>query len=152
VPTTTATQSAGYSVPLLIAPVSGKEFNETSSGIELSWQSVGSLATDEFYDVYLTWQAAGRQVEKHWYTQETKFTVSREYFGLSDDGRYEWNVVVRRGQRPEAEKLSNISQQRFFLWQRSQPVSPLPCVKTIPPCKGGGSPIQVPCDDPRPCY
>jgi serine/threonine-protein kinase len=152
VPTTTDTQSAGYSVPLLVAPLNGKEIYETKYGIELSWQSVGSLAADEFYDVYLTWRAAGKQVAQHWYTQETHFVIPQEYFGRSDDGRYEWNVVVRRGQRPEAEKLSNISQQRFFLWQRSQPVSPLPCVKTIPPCKGGGSPIQVPCDDPRPCY
>jgi hypothetical protein len=56
-------------------------------------------------------------MEKHWYRQETRSVVSREYFGLSDDGRYEWNVVVRRGQSPDAGPLSPISEQRFFLWQ-----------------------------------
>lgn len=154
--TTTATRSAGYSVPLLSAPATGKEFYETISGIELSWQSVGSLAADEFYDVYLTWQAAGQWVAKHWYTQETHFVISQEYFGRSDDERYKWNVVVRHGQRPEAVQLSPISEERFFLWRRSQPVSPLPpptsCLKMIPKCKGDGPPMQVPCDDPRTCY
>jgi len=112
-----------YGVPQLIAPVNGGDFNETAQAIELSWQVVGVLVADEFYDVYLTWRAGDKRVEKHWYTQETRFVVGREYFGLSDDGRYEWNVVVRRGQSPDAGQLSPISEQRFFLW-RPRPVAP----------------------------
>jgi serine/threonine-protein kinase len=120
---TPAPRPGSYGTPLLVAPANGQEFSEANQAIELSWQAVGDLAADEFYDVYLTWRAGGKRMEKHWYRQETRSVVSREYFGLSDDGRYEWNVVVRRGQSPDAGPLSPISEQRFFLWQ-SRPAPP----------------------------
>jgi hypothetical protein len=120
---TSSPRPGSYGVPLLVAPANGQEFSEATQAIELSWQAVGDLAADEFYDVYLTWRAGGKRVEKHWYRQEIRFVVGREYFGLSDDGRYEWNVVVRRGQSSDAMLLSPISEQRSFLWQ-SRPAAP----------------------------
>jgi tetratricopeptide (TPR) repeat protein len=127
---TPSPRPGSYGVPLLVAPANGQEFSEATQAIELSWQAVGDLAADEFYDVYLTWRAGGKRVEKHWYTQETRFVIGREYFGLSDDGRYEWNVVVRHGQSPDAGQLSPISEQRFFLW-RSRP-APQPTWTSMP--------------------
>jgi len=123
---TPSPRPGSYGTPLLAAPANGQEFSEATQAIELSWQAVGDLAADEFYDVYLTWRAGGKRAEKHWYRQETRFVVGREYFGLSDDGRYEWNVVVRRGQSPDAGPLSPVSEQRFFLWQSRPAPTPTP--------------------------
>jgi hypothetical protein len=138
---TSSPRPGSYGVPLLVAPANGQEFNETTQTIELSWQAVGDLAADEFYDVYLTWRAGGKQVEKHWYTQETHFVVGREYSGLSDDGHYEWNVVVRGGQRPEAVQLSPISEQRFFLW-RSQLAPKPPPPSATPETRPSSTPTK----------
>jgi len=137
---TPSPRPTGYSVPWLIAPVNGQVFDETTQAIELSWQAVGALAADEFYDVYLTWWTGGPpwRGEKHWYTKETSCVVGHEYFGLNffawteKSGRFEWNVVVRRGQSPDAVQLSPISEQRFFLWQ-SRPVPPPTWTPTSPP-------------------
>jgi len=117
-PPAPTSQPGSYSVPLLLSPANGQAFYEEVPVIELSWQPVGTLAADDYYDIYLTWRAGGRQVERHWYVKDTRYTVGQEYFGVAEGGRYDWNVVIRRGQGTNAPMLSPISEQRHFFWRK----------------------------------
>ena len=123
-PAPTRTQ---YSAPTLLAPASGQSFG-TGATIVLQWQSVGTLARDEYYVISL-WYSHGSEIwydETPW-TRETSWTASdHDYLpGLSNDGRFSWSVRVVRQTGTDAagrllsEPASPPSATFVFNWARA---------------------------------
>ncbi|MFC2037279.1 protein kinase [Chloroflexota bacterium] len=142
-PASTPTQEAAqFPPPNLLDPPDGQNFS-FSDPIVLSWQSVGQLPPDGYYEVVLTYTPASAPSET-WtdetpWTKDTSWTLSEHDYlpGLSADQRFHWAVRVMRrtGQdaqgRPTGAPLSQISAVRMLAWNR--PSTGGPGAPTSPP-------------------
>jgi tetratricopeptide (TPR) repeat protein len=124
-PTTNATPTPpfAYAAPRLKVPKSGEYFHGPQN-ILLEWESVGPLASDEWYFVSLrywkgTYQYKGDRVKK------PSWVIRGEiFYGEADLGsgrRYEWDVtVVRITHDAEGKEISTplspASETREFFW------------------------------------
>jgi serine/threonine protein kinase len=132
-PTRTPTRTANqFSAPNLLEPADGRTFVYGDS-IVLTWQPVGQLPADGYYEVVVAYSPASDpsqtwKDETPW-TKETRWTLSdHDYLpGLSADGKFRWSVHVMRktGQnaqgKPTGTPLSPMSATRTLTWQAPSP-------------------------------
>ena len=147
-PANTATKAATqFSAPKLSSPADGSKF-AVGDKIVLSWQSVGNLPADGYYEIVVAYSPAS-DPSQTWHdetpwTKETRWTLSEHSYlpGLSADGKFRWSVRVMRktGQnaqgRPTGTALSPMSATRTLTWGGTVP--------------GGGGPNPPPTRTPLP--
>ena len=120
---TVAPAALKYNAPKLISPDAKAVFSGQYDDIVLEWQSVGTLADDEFYDVTIRYFVGDEP--RYWGSgliKETSWKVPVEA-GYSQAGKDEfwWWVTVRKGGtatygQPDI-PLSPPSEARIFLWR-----------------------------------
>jgi serine/threonine-protein kinase len=81
----------------LIAPANGTSFGGWNAEVNLNWESVGTLAEDEYYVVRIPYDSAGGVAE--FWRKDTTFQVPPNFslveVGFSDR-HYNWTVQVMR--------------------------------------------------------
>jgi hypothetical protein len=123
------TESARFLAPVLLEPPNEAVFNENDD-IVLSWQPVGQLPADVYYEVVVAWShiEAKDQVylDKAPWTKQTAWKLSerRYLFELSADGNFQWSVHVmqKTGESGGSEvglELSPMSEVRKLVWKGS---------------------------------
>lgn len=123
-PTRTATPPPKYSAPRLSSPADGSEFRGGDAQITLQWESVGTLADDEWYAVSVTFTAAGvAQYDGTW-TKDSSWTLPAGLYaraGQNERG-FNWQVTVMRQTGTKADggregvAVSSSSARRTFFW------------------------------------
>jgi hypothetical protein len=129
-----------------LEPADGRTF-AAGDTIVLSWQSVGQLPADAYYEVRVAYSPASNPAET-WYDEtpwrkETRWTLSDHSYlpGLSADGQFRWSVRVMRktGQnaqgRPTGTPLSPTSGTRTLIWQATAGGGGQPGGPSAPPTR-----------------
>jgi len=123
-PTPTATPGPPYAAPQMLYPPDGATIEGQETVIALQWASVGILAEDEWYELYLQYLGERSSSELSEITVHTRLTAWRlpaEWYPGEDNeqARFEWKVqVVRITPGTEAPKLiSKPSHVRRFDWK-----------------------------------
>ena len=122
-PTPTPTVPPPYTAPNLLLPSDGASFTLANDNFTLQWASVGSLRTNELYQVTivdLTDQNQRRLVD---YVTDTKYIVPTS-FRPNDNVPHVmkwWVTVVRQSGndsagKPIYESAGDVSEQRAFSW------------------------------------
>jgi hypothetical protein len=124
-PTRTPTQSAQFAAPILVDPPNNKDFSQ-SDRVVLSWQAVGALPADAYYQPVVAYSHGGET----WYdetpwTKDTSWALSEHGYllDLSDDGRFRWSVRVMQrtgtdaGGKPKGTPLSPASEEWVLVWR-----------------------------------
>jgi hypothetical protein len=117
-----------YPAPTLVAPGNGASFQGQGANILLSWESVGDLKADEYYNVSVRYSQGGQiQFAGEW-VQKTEWAMPDWLFGQADQGRFEWDVTVhqaltiRQDGSKEGPALSPKSETWVFTWtEKGQP-------------------------------
>jgi hypothetical protein len=117
----------------LLAPSDGQEFSE-GAVVLLTWQPVGELPPDAYYEVTVTFVHLGET----WYdevpwTRDTSWTLSDHGYllDLSDDGQFRWSVQVVRqtgmdaNGNPTGIPLSPPSEVWTLIWRRASDGTPV---------------------------
>ncbi|MDH7486326.1 MAG: tetratricopeptide repeat protein [Anaerolineae bacterium] len=157
-PVATATRSP-VPAPILRAPPDGAGFFGRTTQIVLQWDSVGSLAEDEYYVVVIFfWHGQDTWRDEHW-MRETSLPVPDYLPDVATGDEYQWNVTVMRqtGRRadgmPEGPPVSPTSATARFTWtvtraapaESPQPPTPVPPTDTpVPPTDTPVPPTPTP--------
>ncbi|MFH1929255.1 MAG: hypothetical protein ABIK79_13935 [Chloroflexota bacterium] len=130
VPTYTATlvlpteTAESTPAPQLSGPDDGSRFQGRKTEIILSWEAVGSLGEDEWYDVSLRFWAEDRMHYSGAWVKELQWRVPKELHRSPDPGQpgFQWDVTVMRqtGAKPDGGRdgvsVSPTSETRVFYW------------------------------------
>jgi len=130
VPTYTATlvlptETAESTLSLhLSGPDDGSRFQGRKTEINLSWEAVGSLGEDEWYDVSLRFWAEDRMNYSGAWVKELQWRVPKELHSKPDPGQpeFQWDVTVMRqtGTKPDGGRegvpVRLTSETRVFYW------------------------------------
>ena len=121
-PPTATPASAPRPAPTLREPPDEASFSGRETQVILKWDSVGSLAEDEYYVVVIlfshgpdTWR------DEHW-VKETSMQIPDYLPDVATGDRYQWSVTVMRqtGTKPDGmkvgEPLGRASASRSFTW------------------------------------
>ncbi|MBM4431547.1 MAG: FHA domain-containing protein [Chloroflexi bacterium] len=113
-----------YCAPSLVGhgPGNGDVFTDQHPYVEMSWESAGTLAPEECYEVWVSFQEGGKPVTVTNQTQGLSWHFPQEYFRRADapERRYEWKVIVRS--QPGNQQLSPPTETRYFFWRESGPL------------------------------
>ena len=112
------------SAPHLSGPDDGSRFQGRNTEIILSWEAVGSLGEDEWYDVSLRHWAEERMHYSGAWVKELQWQVPKELHRSPDPGQpgFQWDVAVMRqtGTKPDGGRdgvpMSPTSETRVFYW------------------------------------
>ncbi len=121
-----------YAAPILVSPDNGASFQGQDAAIFLTWQSVGHLKADEYYNVSMRYSQNGQIQFAGGWVQKTEWRVPDWLFGRADQGRFEWNVTVhqaftiRQDGSKEGPAISPKSETRFFIWTEKEEKAPTP--------------------------
>lgn len=122
-PTLTPTPSLiRFDAPTLVAPPTDTVFNGTLTEVFVSWESVGQLRPEEYYDVTVMHIFADAPRYTGYSTTETQIQLRPQDIGVGEAGndRFYWWVTVRRENSGSAEGLdaaiSPQSEQWSFIW------------------------------------
>jgi len=130
-----------YAAPTLQSPASGSSFQGQSTLILLTWEPVGDLQADEYYNVSVRYSQGGQVQYAGDWVQTTEWRVPEWLFGRADQGRFEWDVTVhqaltiRQDGSKEGPALSPKSETWFFTWTEGgekEPPHPQPPVEPTP--------------------
>ena len=121
-PTPVSTQAGGFlfDAPRLVSPAQESQFS-SGSPVELTWESVGALGANQWYEVGVTYTRGDgtTHTESNW-KKETSFVVPSEWFDDIMPGEPEvyWNVVVKSGASgaTESKAISPTSETWMFRW------------------------------------
>lgn len=123
-PTSTSTPGPRYASPLLVYPAQNAEFDGADDAIVLQWTSVGVLADDEWYALYLRYlgERDGAQLsEATVCLRVTSWHVPAKWYPGDEavERRFEWWIEVVRQTAQDApfERLSPLGQERTFEWK-----------------------------------
>ncbi len=125
-PTVTPTPTARYSyeAPKLLSPKHEARISGAGTRIELRWQSVGTLAPDEWYGLSLRYKQNDRLQFSGARQKETKWHVPEDLAGKADEPEraYYWDVVVVRVRKTSSGKetvteISPKSETWVFYWR-----------------------------------
>lgn len=124
IPAPTATPKPKYPAPKLILPDDGTEFRGGDAQIALQWESVGTLAEEEWYAVSVTFTAAGvTQYDGTW-TKDSSWILPAGLYnraGQNERG-FSWQVTVMKQTGTKADggrqgvAVSSSSARRTFFW------------------------------------
>jgi hypothetical protein len=121
-PTVTATVTVApnylYPAPGLVGPESGSHFEGTET-ILLIWDTPTSLSEDEWYEVQL-WRERDVPYRIVGLVKEETWKVEPQYY----PGRYQWRILIVRGEEGDKEDLSPPSQAWGFSWLSPAVVQP----------------------------
>lgn len=100
------------------------EFHGQGSRIELSWESAGGLADDEWYGLSLRFLAGGIMQYSGTWTKEMSWVVPSELYAKAGQSKraFQWDVTVMKqtGTKPtggrEGVPLAPASETRTFFW------------------------------------
>lgn len=112
-----------FAAPVLKGPTDGATFTGAGAQITLSWNPVGPLAADEWYDISVRYRRGGVVQYSGTWTRDTSYRLPGFLFDQADHGNFEWDVTVRRqtGTRPDGGKIGPAigatSETRHFVWQ-----------------------------------
>nr|MBC7243990.1 zinc ribbon domain-containing protein [Chloroflexota bacterium] len=123
-PAPTRTPTLPFTALRLIGPENQVEFRGGDAQIQLSWDSVGTLAEDQWYAVNLRFMSGGVAQYSGTWTKETNWVVPSELYTKAGQSEraFQWNVTVMKqtgitedGNR-EGIALSPPSETRIFFW------------------------------------
>lgn len=118
--TPTPSLSMSYPAPKLLKPDTGSTISGSSEArIELTWESVGTLAADEWYAVSVFYLSDSQTQVTDYAIKGTSWRVPRSLYGLADppEHLYLWNVtVVRLDSDGDSSPLSLPSITHVFRW------------------------------------
>jgi serine/threonine protein kinase len=122
-PALTLTVQFKYAAPELVSPGPFADFSGRFAEIDLTWESVGVLAGDEYYDVTVRYFVADEP--RYWGSgliQDTSWRVPPEAgYGVAGNDRFDWWVTVRKGGTAVGggpdQPLSPPSEERTFFWR-----------------------------------
>ena len=121
----TPTPRTGYAAPQLVSPQEGTVLTDTQTTLKLQWLSAGLLKENEYYVVQV--QATGAVTAPVWETKATSLDIAQDLVGSATEQGFTWFVSVKqkiatdpKTNAPIYNDLSPISQQRQFMWRRSQ--------------------------------
>ncbi len=116
-----------YPAPRLLGPAVGVQFEGQFTAIYLSWEPVGILAEDEYYDVTIRYFVGSEA--RYWGSgihKETRWRVPVEAgYGVAGGDEFTWWVTVRRDEPSPLHEnvhvpLSEPSETRIFYWRRER--------------------------------
>lgn len=122
-PTSTATYPPPYEAPNLLLPADGSSYNTSGETITLQWAGVGTLLSNEAYQVVIEDITEGKGRKNIDYVTDTKFIVPMN-FRPSDPAPHviKWYVesVRQTGSQtdgtPIYESAGSRSESRTFIW------------------------------------
>ena len=123
-PGPTRTPKPPFAAIRLLSPDNGAEIWGRDAQIKLSWESVGSLADDEWYALGLRFLAGGIAGYSGTWTKETSWIVPSDLYTKAGQSEraFQWDVVVMKqtGTKPDGGRegvaLSPPSETRVFSW------------------------------------
>ncbi len=123
-PAATALADLVLASPKLVSPGNGDEFRGGDSQIQLTWESIGALAEDEWYSLSLRFAADGATRYNGTWTKDTSWTVPPEAHATAgqSEREFHWDVIVMRqtGTRADGGRegvpISPSSETWIFLW------------------------------------
>ncbi|MFP3897549.1 MAG: hypothetical protein ACLFV5_12035, partial [Anaerolineales bacterium] len=114
----TPTPTLPYREPQLLAPPHGSMVKGKDEDVILNWTSVGVLADDEWYRLYL-WPAEEDEPVVEW-TKATSWRVPPEMYpgqGMLNAIHWQVTVVVRADEEAEGVPISLPSERYTFMWR-----------------------------------
>lgn len=115
-PTATATPGYKYPAPRLSGPEPFANFGGQFTEIVLTWEPVGQLANNEYYDVTIRYFVG--EEPRYWGSgliKETRWRVPVEAgYGVAGRDEFWWWVTVRRADNTP---VSASSEERTFFWR-----------------------------------
>lgn len=134
----TPTVMLRYPAPVVLEPPDGADYVGPNAVIEIQWQPVGTLATDEYYVVTFEYPHEGETWHDQQWTRSPALRVPPYLYGqVTGDRVFHWNVTVIRltGTRADGTKdgaaRSEPSETRRFTW------------RLVTPPQGGPSPTPT---------
>lgn len=123
-PTSTPTNPPPYAAPNLLLPADGTSYNVSGETITLQWAGVGTLLSNEAYEVVIEDVTEGNGRKLIQYVTDTKFIVPMDFRPSSDVSPHviKWYVTpVRQTLNEETgtssyEPAGSRSEARTFIW------------------------------------
>jgi RNA polymerase subunit RPABC4/transcription elongation factor Spt4 len=123
-PAPTGTPTPRFAVPRLLWPEDQVEFRGRSSRIELSWESAGVLADDEWYGLSVRFLAGGMMQYSGTWTKETSWVVPAALHTKAGqiERAFQWDVTIMKqtGIKPDGGRdgvpLAPTSETHTFFW------------------------------------
>lgn len=122
-PTSTPTNPPPYEAPNLLLPADGSSYNTSGETITLQWAGVGTLLSNEAYEVVIEDITEGKGRKNIAYVTDTKFIVPMD-FRPSDPAPHviKWHVepVRQAGSQEDGTPIyasaGSRSESRTFIW------------------------------------
>ena len=121
-PESPPTPEISYPAPVQVAPPDGFRWkNGKMAKNYLEWEPL-NIAEDEFYNVTIIYKQYGEDQYFGDFSMEPRYLLPEGLFGIADQNRYEWRVVVRKitstnDGKPDGPAISPESNVSSFFWE-----------------------------------